>query len=62
MMDMKEALENMKKQFQEVDGQANEFVTLRTKLAGAIEFASSMIESDESQEAPKEAPVKEKKK
>jgi len=62
MTDMKEALENMKKQFQEVDGQANELVTLRTKLAGAIEFASSMIESDESQEAPQETPVKEKKK
>ncbi len=61
MTDMKEALENMKKQFQEVDGQANELVTLRTKLVGAIEFASSMIESDESQEAPKETPVKEKK-
>jgi len=57
-MELKEKQEQLMKQFQEVDQQANELITLRTKLAGAIEFTQALLQDEEGEG---EAPVVEEK-
>ena len=61
MEGLKEKLEELVKQYQQVAQQALDSATLKTKLEGAIEFTQACIKEDEEKEEQKATKGKEKK-
>jgi len=58
-MTNKERLEQLIEQYKDVTQKANEAITLKTKLEGAIELTQSVISEEEAEkETPKEKPKK----
>ena len=60
-MTNKERLEQLVEQYKDVSQKANDAITLKTKLEGAIELTQSVI-AEEEEAAKKEAPKEKSKK
>ena len=61
-MTQKERLESLMTQYKDVAQKAADYMTLKTKLEGAIELTQSIIKEEEDAAAVKDVPKKEDKK